>query len=136
MKALLASMDRPDAVEGNLRVSAMSAAAELVTASCPDVHNILRELLPTIVQRVDQALKMECLGSEDRENKEQMVGLLSGLFTALFQRLDKKDLLPHADSVMTAIISVLQVQNATCHEEAFLAVGAIATALEDDFVVS
>lgn len=135
MKGLLASMDRPDAVEGNLRVSAMSAAAELVTASSRDVHGILKELLPTIVGRIEGALKMQCLSNDDRENKEQILGLLSGLVTALFQRLDKGDVLPHADRVMEVLLQVFQNGHANCIEEAFLAVGAIATNLEGDFTV-
>jgi len=135
MKGLLASMDRPDAVEGNLRVAAMSAAAELVTASSRDVHGILKELLPTIVGRIEVALKMECLSNDDRENKEQMLGLLSGLVTALFQRLNKADVLPHADHVMQVLFQVFKSGHNTCVEEVFLAVGAIATNLESDFTV-
>jgi len=136
MQALLESMDRPDAAEGNLRVSAMSAAAELVTASARDVQHLLRELVPVVVGRVENALRMEVVSNDDGENKAQMLGLLSGLVTALFQRLGKQDVLPQVDSVMTVLLKVLQVHNSNCHEEAFLAIGAIATSLEEDFVVS
>lgn len=135
MQALLGSMDRVDAVEGNLRVAAMSAASELITASALDVQPILRDLLPAIAGRIEGALKMEAMSNDDRETKAQMLGLLSGLVTALFQRLEKHDVIPHADRVMAVILLVLQVPNANCHEEAFLSIGAIATSLEDEFVV-
>lgn len=136
MQALLSSMDRPDAVEGNLRVAAMSAASELITASALDVQHILRDLLPAITGRIETALKMEVLSNDDRESKEQMLGLLSGLITALFQRLEKNDVISYGDRVMEVILQVLRVPNANCHEEAFLSIGAIATSLEDDFTVS
>lgn len=135
MQALLSSMDRPDGGEGNLRVAAMSAAAELITASALDVQPILRDLLPAITGRIEGALKMDVMSNEDRESKEQMLGLLSGLVTALFQRLEKHDVLPYADRVVEIVLQVLQVPNANCHEEAFLSLGAIATALEEDFTV-
>lgn len=135
MQALLTSMDRVDAQEGNLRVSAMSAAAELVSASARDVQHILRDLLPAIVERIETALKMEIIGTDDKENRQQTLGLLSGLITALFQRLGKQDVMPHVNRVMEAMLQVLQQPNANCHEEAFLAIGAIATLLEDDFAV-
>jgi importin subunit beta-1 len=135
MQALLAAMDRHDALESNLRVSAMSAASELITASAVDVQPILRDLLPAITARFDTALKMDVVSNDDREMKEQMLGLLAGLVTSLYQRLEKQDVVPHTDRVVAVILQVLQVPNANCHEEAFLAVGAIATALEEDFTV-
>ena len=127
--------DRHDAGESNLRVSAMAAAAELVTASASDVHNILKELLPDIVTRTERALRMECLSNKDKEKKDQMLGLLFGLVTALFQKLGKEDVLPHADRVMTAMLQIVQDTNSNCVEEAFLSIGSISTKLENDFEV-
>ena len=135
MTGLLGAMDRPDAVETNLRVAAMAAAAELVTASASDVHNILKELLPDIVTRTERALRMECLSNKDKEKKDQMLGLLFGLVTALFQKLGKEDVLPHADRVMTAMLQIVQDTNSNCVEEAFLSIGSISTKLENDFEV-
>lgn len=135
MQNLLKAIDRPDSVESNLRVAAVSAAAELVTASALDGHAILKELLPDIVLRIERALQMECLNIEDKDNKDQMLGLLSGLVTALFQKLGKNDVLPHTDRVMANMLQIFQNSNSNCLEEAFLAVGAIATNLEDDFAV-
>lgn len=134
MQALLEAVDREDAVEQNLRVASMSAAAELVNASARDVQHILRDLLPEISIRMERALRMNVVSNEDREMKEQMLGLLSGLVTVLFQRLEKNDILPHSDRIMELLIQVLQVPNATCHEEAFLSIGAIASASEENFL--
>jgi importin subunit beta-1 len=134
MQALLATMDRTDAEQSNLRISAMAAAAELISASARDVQPILRDLLPVITQRMDAAFKMEVLSSDDRENQAQQLASLSDLVMALFQRLEKVDVMPHTDRVMEMLLQVLQVPNSNCHEEAFLCVGAVATSLEQDFM--
>ena len=96
---------------------------------------ILKELLPDIAHRIEVTFLSECLTNEDKENRDQMLGLLSGLVTALFQKLGKDDVLPHADRVMTNMLQIFQNTSSNCIEEAFLAVGAIATNLEDDFAV-
>jgi importin subunit beta-1 len=135
MQALLGAMDRPDAGQNNLRVAAMSAASELVTASALDVQPILKDLLPVIIERIESALKMDAVSSEDRESQGQVLGLLVGLITSLFQRLQRSDVVAVVDRVMSVIVLVLQVPNSTCHEEAFFSIGAIATSLEEEFTV-
>jgi importin subunit beta-1 len=135
MQALLAASDREDAIESNLRVSSVSAAAELIGASARDVQHIFRDLLPVIVQRIDTGLKLQVVSNEDQENKEQLLGLLSGLMTALFQTMNKADFMNQADQIMNLLLQIFQLRTATCHEEAFLAVGAFASAMDEDFTV-
>ena len=133
LQALLAATDRQDASESNLRVSAMSAAAELVSAAAADTKPVLREFLPVIVQRMEAALRMQAANTEDSENKEILLGLLCALFTVLFQRLDRQDVLPYVDPCMQFLLETLQQR--LCVEEAVLSVGAVAATLEQDFVV-
>lgn len=133
MKALLATMDRPDGDEGNLRVAALGAAAELAGAAARDSLVILKDLLPEILQRVETLLHKEVLSSEDKKNKEEMLGLLCGMITALYQRLEQQDLIPVTDRAMNVVIQVLNLHNSGCQEEALDSIGAVATALEDNF---
>jgi importin subunit beta-1 len=130
MKALLQAMDRPDAVENHLRFSAMSAAGELITASARDVQHVLRDLLPAISARMEATFRQT--EAIDRELKEQMLGLWAGLITSLYQRLGPADVQEPSDRVMAILLQVL-AQATNCQEEVFLAVGAIATTLEEDF---
>lgn len=136
LQALLSAMDRNDSLDNNLRVSAGSAASELIMASAIDVQSILRDLLPAIMSRIGIAYQTNVQSTDDREMKEQLLGLLCGLITPLYQKLQKTDVLPHTDQMMTLLLQVLQVPNANCHEEALRAIGAIATALDEDFTVS
>ena len=135
LQALLTAMDRKDSMENNLRVSAGSAASELILASAVDAQPVLVELLPAVMGRIEVAFSMNVHNTDDREMKEQLLGLLCGLITPLYQKLPKTHVLERTDQMMTLLLQVLQVPNANCHEEALRAIGAIATALDEDFTV-
>lgn len=128
--------DRDDATESNLRVAAMEAISVLVHVSAADMKPLLVQLLPAVLERLSQALNQPTLTNEDVESKEQLQGLLCALIQVLYQKLDKDEVRPYTDNVMTVLLHVLQVQNASCHEEAFSAISAVADLLEEDFAVS
>jgi importin subunit beta-1 len=132
LQALLVAADRDDP-ESNLRVSAMSAAAELVSAAAMDSIPIFRDFLPAVVGRTEAALQLQVVNKEDTENKEILLGLLCALVTVLFQRLDAPDVHPHVDRCMTVLLQTLNQRLAV--EEALLSIGAVAGTMEAAFVV-
>ena len=136
LQVLLQVCDRQDADEANLRVGAMEAISVLVSNSAADVKPLLVQLIPQIVGRMEQTFNMPDFGSSDRERKEQVQGLLCAVFQVLFQKLDKDTILPYCDEIMGHMFRVLQTKNATCHEEVFSAIAAVADSLEGDFTVS
>lgn len=135
LQALLAASDRDDAVEANLRVTSFLAAGELISVTARDTQQILREFLPVVISRIEQALLIQCVSKEDEETKGQLLGLLAVLISGLFQRMSKAECMPHADRVMELLLNMFQLSNATSNEEAFLAVGAVASAAEEEFAV-
>jgi len=48
-------------------------------------------------------------------------------------KLEKEEIMPHTDAIMQNLLTVLQVKNATCHEEAFSTISAVCSRLEGDF---
>jgi len=137
MKDLLTTLlnvaDREDATESNLRVAAFEAVSVLIQNSAPDCKELLLQLLPVMIQRLQVSFSISVLTNEDKEHKEAMQGLLCGLIQVLVLKLDKGDVMPLADSIMQNLLLVLQVKNATCHEEAFSAISGICSQLEHDF---
>jgi len=133
LQTLLQVCDREDAAESNLRIAAMEAISVLIQNSAPDCKALLIQLLPVIVDRLAQSFNMPTLTNEDREQKEGLQGLLCGLIQVLSLKMDRSEVLPFADSIMTNLLQVLQTKNATCHEEAFSATSAVADQLESDF---
>lgn len=136
MQELLNVCDRAESHESNLRVAAMSAAAQLVSGSARDVQRIFRELLPHIIQRTQAALSMQIMSQSDTDQRFQILSNLCSLFQTLYQRMEKKDVVERTQDVMNLLMQVLQIRNLQCHEEALFAIGALAANLEMDFLVS
>lgn len=135
MQVLLQVCDRPDSDEANLRVGAMEAISVLVSNSASDVKPLLVQLIPQIVGRLEATFGMQDFGPSDREKKEQVQGLLCAVVQVLFQKLDKDAIMPFCDKIVELLLRVLQAKNATCHEECFSAIAAIADALDVEFTV-
>lgn len=134
LQKLLVVVDREDADESNLRVASMEAISELISVAAHDVLGMLGELLPLFIARFQQTLQMTGLGEDEKLKLEQIQGLLCAVIQSLYRKLDKSVLLPHSDAVMDVLCRVLQIKNASSHEECFSAISAITDALERDFV--
>ena len=136
LQTLLQVSDRPDSNEANLRVSSMEAISILIANSAEDCKPLLVQLLPEIVNRLSQTHAMNDLSGVPKEVKEQIQGLLCAIIQVLCQKLDKMTISPAADKIMENIIHVLQSKSASCHEECFNCISAVADLMEADFVVS
>ena len=136
LQTLLQVADRGDADENNLRIAAFEAISVLIQNSAPDCKPLLLQLLPAMIERLAASFNMKVLTNEDKEQKEGLQGLLCGLIHVISMKITREDLLPFSDPIMTNLLQVLQTKNATCHEEAFSAIGAICTQIEGDFDVS
>ena len=135
LQKLLEMVDRQDADDdANLRLAGMEAISELISVSAKDTLSLLAQLLPNFIVRFEQASAMPVLNEDDKNNKEQIQGLLCAVIQNLYRKLDKGTVLPMTDKVMELLIQVLHVKNSSCHEEVFTAVSAISDAIEGDFL--
>jgi len=133
LERLLQVTDREDADDSNLRIAAFEAVAALIQNAAADCLPLFKTLLPLIVGRLQASFSVPILTNEDKERREGVQGLLCGLIQVLVFRLDVVDVVPHADSIMQNLLQVLQLKNATCHEEAFSATSAVCDRLNVDF---
>ena len=136
LQTLLQVADREGSDECNLRVAAFQAITILIQNSAPDCKPLLLQLLPVIVERLNQSFAMPALTNDDREQKEGLQGLLCGVIQVICIKITKEEILPYADSIMKGFLQVLDAKNSTAHEEAFLATGALVDLIAEDFVVS
>jgi len=133
--------EKQDAQFANLRVASMEAIAILVQVSALDQKPMLMQFFPAVIGRMELTLREQQAqgtggSAEQKESREQLQGLLCALFQVLYQKLDKVEVAQYTDQVMTMLLQILTVPDATCHEEVFSAISAIADLLEEDFVVS
>lgn len=132
VKALLHIADRQDASESNLRINAYAALSALITHAARDTYGFLDQCVQVFLQKLEQTLKQGSISPEEREQLNNVQGLLCGTLQVLTQKLDAH-IEKYADRMMQLYLSVFTNKNATVHEEALMAVGSLATALGPKF---
>ena len=135
LQTLMQVAEREDCDECNLRVTAFEAITVLIQYSAPDCKSILLQLLPVVLEKLNQSFSMPVLTNDDKELKEGLQGLLCGVIQVICLKITKEDVLPYGDSMMKGFLQVLEVKNAVAHEEAFLAIGSLADLMGADFEV-
>ncbi|KAF3794631.1 Importin subunit beta-1 [Nymphaea thermarum] len=138
VEALLNTAHREDAGESRLRTSAYETLNEVVRCSMEETASIVMQLIPVFLMKLMETLEMHKLSSEEREKQTELQGLLCGCLQVIIQKLSGSDstkygLLQYADQMMALFLRVFAFRNATVHEEAMLAIGALAYATGADF---
>ncbi|KAJ7564610.1 hypothetical protein O6H91_02G025500 [Diphasiastrum complanatum] len=133
VQGLLVTADREDASESRLRSSAYETLNEILRCSTGDTTAIIMQLVPVIMQKLNFTLEMQILSSDDREKQSELQALLCGVLQVIIQKLGASDttkfgVLQYADQMMGLFLRVFACRSATVHEEAMLAIGALAYA--------
>ena len=89
------------------------------------------QLVPVIMMELHKTLEAQKLSSDEREKQNEVQGLLCGCLQVIIQKLGSAEstkyvFLQHADQMMDLFLRVFACRNATVHEEAMLAIGALA----------
>ena len=132
LQGLIQSSDRKEAVEHRFRSSAYEAMNALIAASSLDAMPTLQQAIPIFLERLTKTFTMNVLTQEDRDEQSEWQSLLCSVLLSIYQRLGDK-VKPWADQMMIVFLQVLGFKNATLHEEAFMAIGALANCCEADF---
>jgi len=131
-RALLATSERGDAGEHNLRCSAYEALNTTLTNAAEDTRAQVEQLLPVILDRLEQTFQLQIVSNDDREAQIELQGLLCGTLQVITQKLGAAAV-PFADRMMQVFLQVFGAKNSTVQEEALMAVGAVASATEAAF---
>jgi importin subunit beta-1 len=131
-RALLQCTERPDAGERNLRCSGYEALNTVLSNAAEDTKPLIEQLLPVILQRLEQSFSLQIVSNDDREAQNELQGLLCGSLQVVTQKLQSRAT-PQADHMMQLFLQVFRAKNSTVHEEALMAVGAVANATEKNF---
>lgn len=140
VQALLAAADRPDEAGGDarLRTSAYETLNEVVRCSTDDTAGVVLQLIPLVMQKLDQTLQMQIVSIDDREKQSELQALLCGVLQIVIQRLGGGEqtrfgVVQYATPMMALFLRVFACRSATVHEEAMLAIGALAYATGPEF---
>ncbi|CAI7750631.1 unnamed protein product [Closterium sp. NIES-53] len=136
--ALLATADREDASDSRLRSSAYETLNEIVRCSGDDTAATTAQLTPVIMEKLARTMDMQIISTDDREKQSELQALLCGVLQVIIQKLGGNDatkagVTQYADQMMALFLRVFGCRNATVHEEAMLAIGALAYSTGPDF---
>lgn len=141
IQTLLITSERPDAEVG-LKMECYESMNEILRSSTEENHPTVGQLIPHVLQKLSATLVgQEQMSSDMREKQADAQALLCGTLQVIIQVLGaasqetkEQTLFAHADSLMHAFLSVFSCRSSTVHEEAMLAVGALAYAVGENFI--
>ncbi|CAA6656896.1 unnamed protein product [Spirodela intermedia] len=136
--ALLSAADRNDAKGSRLRASAYEAINEVVRCSTLSEISYVAQLLREVKDRLAWTFSLQVTSSEEKERQTDVQALLCGVLQVIVQKLGASDetkplILQSADEMMTLFLRVFACRSSTVHEEAMLAIGALAYATGPEF---
>ncbi|KAI9042171.1 karyopherin beta [Aspergillus affinis] len=136
VKSLLTLTERQDA-DNQLRTAGYEVLNSFVGNAANDSLPMVASLSDIIIQRLQHTVSMQqqVVSVEDRITMEEMQTSLTSVLLAIVQRLET-EIKPQADHIMTVAIQVLNTvpPKSSVPDVVFATVGALASALEDDFV--
>lgn len=133
--SLIAAADRTDTTETKLRSSAYETLNEVVRcAKVPETAQIIQHLLLAIMNKMSQSFDLPI----DKEKQGELQAVLCGVLQVIIQKLSNCDETKHivlqvADQIMVLFLKIFACRSSTVHEEAMLAIGALAYATGPDF---
>jgi len=130
---LLAATERVDFHEHNLRGQAYEAVNMLIQNHALDSRPIVLEVLKHILQKLHQSFSTQILSQSDRDERDQLQGMLCSVIQVIIRGVTPKEIFQYADHIVMLVLQVLKNNNPLASEEAFLAIGALATSIEKDF---
>lgn len=136
---LISTADRTDCGDSKLRSAAYETLNEVVRCSnLAETSHIITQLLPAIMNKLGQTVELQIVSSDDREKQGDLQALLCGVLQVIIQKLSSADetkpvILQAADQIMVLFLKVFACRSSTVHEEAMLAIGALAYATGPEF---
>ncbi|KAF9115410.1 karyopherin beta [Mortierella sp. AM989] len=118
------------------RTSAYEAISILVSHSAKDTFPTISALATTILDRLEQsiAVQNQIIGIDERNSHNELQSNICSVLTNIIRRVGG-EIAPMADRIMTVLLQLLTAasRHSTILEDAFLAIGALTTALDSEF---
>ncbi|KAF9404839.1 karyopherin beta [Podila epigama] len=118
------------------RTSAYECISIIVTYAAKDTFPSISQLTTTILERLEQsiAVQNQIVGVDERNSHSELQSNICSVLTNIIRRVGG-EIAPIADRIMTVLLQLLAAapKHSTILEDAFLAIGALTTALDSEF---
>jgi len=132
LAGLVQTTERTDVDESGLRAAAYEVINVLIQCGAQDTLSSTLEAVPLFISKLEKTFQMQILTTDDREVQNELQSLLCCVLSAITSKLGDS-IKPWADQMMHLYLQVFHARSASVHEEALMAVGAVANAVEADF---
>jgi len=136
LTALVTTANRDDADETanghELFTCAYSALADLVRVSGKDMQPYIAQLVPVVVQKLAATFQPPI--NQEPKFCHSVQGQCCAVLGTLCTKLPVEAIMPAANDMMQGLLMVFQSKNAEVHEEALMAISALALALGQHFL--
>lgn len=127
LQKLVQVAQRDDSDQNNLRTSAYEAMNALISSSARDTIPTIVASIPAFLSALDNSFKIE-----DPEEQTDLQTLLCGVLQTITNKLEEQ-MKQFSNPLMQLYLRVFSSKSTTVHEEALMAVGALANAIGTDF---
>jgi len=129
---LLAATERRDWQDHNLRGQAYEAVNMLIQNHACDTRPVVVQVMQIVLQRLHSTFSVAIVSQGDKDERDQLQSLLCSVIQVITRAIDK-EIEPFSDHIVAVLLQVLNNEHAVASEEAFAAVGAVASTVEQGF---
>ncbi|UJR09591.1 hypothetical protein I4U23_013826 [Adineta vaga] len=131
---LVATTDRPDGTQSNLRNAAYEALMEMIRHSPKDCYITVQKTTVTILDRLNRVISVEShtANSNDRVQITDLQSLLCATLQSVLRKMQPNDAPLISDPIMQALLSMLKTtggKTSVVHEDALIAIGTLVEVL-------
>lgn len=138
IEKLLATTDRNDGHQNNLRSAAYGAVMEMIKNSPKDCYDTVLKTTYVIMDRIHALLQMESRiqSSSDRSQFNDLQSLLCATLQSVLRKVREEHVSNIADNVMAALLQMLKSSSGSdgVQEDALLAVGTLTEVVGNNFI--
>jgi importin subunit beta-1 len=140
IEKLLATTERQDGTQNNLRSAAYEALMEMIKNSAKDCYITVQKTTLVILNRLDSVIQLEnsIQNSSDRRQVFDLQSLLCATLQSVLRKVTPEDAPQISDHIMTALLHMLSQNTSSkasnVQEDAFLALSTLIDVLGESFI--
>lgn len=140
VEKLLATTERADGNQSNLRSAAYEALMEMIKNSPKDCYTTVQKTTIVILGRLESVIQLEntVQSSSDRRQVYDLQSLICATLQSVLRKVTPEDAPQISDHIMKALLHMLSqsgtAKASSVQEDAFLAVSTLVDVLGDNFI--
>ncbi|KAJ3414576.1 karyopherin beta [Chytridiales sp. JEL 0842] len=135
--ALLSSVEDKPHHDANMKATVYEAVATLVSTCAKDCFPTVEKLAGIMMTKLNGTLTMqrEIVNADDRSALQELQANICSVLTNIIRRMGPA-VAPIADQTMMTLLTILNSSSRTSivHEDAFIVISALSSAVEGDFI--